>query len=176
MKVLNAVKKILLIIIGVVYFAFALFMTILLLNQNDYGITEIDGKSLVIINDEISNEKYQKGDLVVVQKTKFEDLKVGDEIFTYRDVNQTSYQVTIGVIGELYPDDEQLAFENGDGFSIDFVLGKAVNSYNGIGTFLDLIQSRWGFLFVVLVPCFLIFIYEIYALIVEVKYGAEKED
>ncbi len=176
MKALKVVKKVLLIFIGVVYFVFALAMTILLLNQNDYGITEIDGNSFVIINDQISSDKYEKGDLVIVKKQRFDELKVGDEIFTYRDVNQTSYQVTLGVIGELYPDDEQLAFENGDGFSIDFVLGKAVDTYSGIGSFLSLIQSRWGFLFVVLVPCFLIFIYEIYALIVEVKYGTEKDE
>ena len=36
-------------------------------------------------------------------------------------------------------------------------------------------ESKWGFLFIVLVPCFLIFIYEVYALIIEIKYGAEEE-
>ena len=176
MKALKVVKKVLLIFIGVVYFAFALGMTILLLNQNDYGVTEISGNSLVIIDEQISNDKYQKGDLVIVKKTNFSNLNVGDEVFTYRTVNNTSYQVTIGTIGELYPDDEQLAFENGDGFSIDNVLGKATDTYSGIGSFLSVVQSRWGFLFIVLVPCFLIFIYEIYALIVEIKYGAEKEE
>ncbi len=176
MKALKVVKKVLLIFIGVVYFAFALGMTILLLNQNDYGVTEIGGNSIVVIDDQISSDKYQKGDLVIVKKTNFDGLNVGDEVFTYRNVNNTSYQITIGTIGELYPDDQQLAFENGDGFSIDFVLGKATDIYEGLGTIYSLIQSRWGFLFIVLVPCFLIFIYEIYALIVEIKYGAEKEE
>ena len=122
---------------------------------------------------EITDGKF---DLVIVKKTNFSNLNVGDEVFAYRTVNNTSYQVTIGTIGELYPDDEQLAFENGDGFSIDNVLGKATDIYSGIGSFLSVVQSRWGFLFIVLVPCFLIFIYEIYALIVEIKYGAEKEE
>ena len=176
MKALKVVKKVLLIFIGVVYFAFKLEIKILLLNQNDYGVTEISGNSLVIIDEQISNDKYQKGDLVIVKKTNFSNLNVGDEVFAYRTVNNTSYQVTIGTIGELYPDDEQLAFENGDGFSIDNVLGKATDIYSGIGSFLSVVQSRWGFLFIVLVPCFLIFIYEIYALIVEIKYGAEKEE
>ena len=44
-----------------------------------------------------------------------------------------------------------------------------------VGSVLSLLQSKWGFLFTVLVPCFLIFIYEVYSLIIEIKYGAEPD-
>ena len=51
MKTLKLIKKILFTIIGVSYYVFALCMTILLLNYNDYNVTQFGEKSLVIIND-----------------------------------------------------------------------------------------------------------------------------
>ena len=58
---------------------------------------------------------------------------------------------------------------------MEFVAGVGTESYEHLGTALSIIESQWGFLFIVLVPCFLIFIYEVYSLIVEIKYGAEED-
>ena len=175
MKVLNAIKKVVLGIIGVLYFAFALVMTILLLNYNDYGVTQFGNASLVIINDEVANEKYDKGDLVIVESKKLEKLKVGDEIFTYRVDSKGAPHIQIGKIGEIYEADEAISFENGETYSTDFIAGMAKEKHPKWGTFLAIVESQWGFLFIVLVPCFLIFIYELYSLIIEIKYGAEED-
>ena len=59
---------------------------------------------------------------------------------------------------------------------MEFVAGRPQKVYEGLGIFLSVVESQWGFLFIVLVPCFLIFIYEVYALIVEIKYGDEEEE
>lgn len=175
MKVLNAIKKVVLGIIGILYFAFALVMTILLLNYNDYGVTQFGNASLVIINDEVANEKYDKGDLVIVESKKLEKLKVGDEIFTYRVDSKGAPHIQIGKIGEIYEADEAISFENGETYSTDFIAGMAKEKHPKWGTFLAIVESQWGFLFIVLVPCFLIFIYELYSLIIEIKYGAEED-
>lgn len=175
MKVLNAIKKVVLGIIGILYFAFALVMTILLLNYNDYGVTQFGNANLVIINDEVANEKYDKGDLVIVESKKLEKLKVGDEIFTYRVDSKGAPHIQIGKIGEIYEADEAISFENGETYSTDFIAGMAKEKHPKWGTFLAIIESQWGFLFIVLVPCFLIFIYELYSLIIEIKYGAEED-
>lgn len=174
-KVLKTLKNILFTIIGIAYFAFALFMTILLLNYNKYGITEIDKKQLVIIKEELAINDYNKGDLVIVEKQDINKLNVGDKIFTYKVNNDRSVSIQYGILGNIYQDDDSVAFENGDGYSMEFVAGKAVKSYPKYGTVLSIIESQWGFLFLVLVPIFLIFIYEVYALIIEIKYGAEKD-
>lgn len=175
MKVLNAIKKVVLGIIGILYFAFALVMTILLLNYNDYGVTQFGNASLVIINDEVANEKYDKGDLVIVESKKLEKLKVGDEIFTYRVDSKGAPHIQIGKIGEIYEEDEAISFKNGETYSTDFIAGMAKEKHPKWGTFLAIVESQWGFLFIVLVPCFLIFIYELYSLIIEIKYGAEED-
>lgn len=174
-KVLETIKKILIGIIGTAYFIFALIMTILLLNFNDYGITQFGTKSLVIINDTIANENYKKGDLVIVEAQRVEDVEAGQEIFTYRIDSKGIPTINLGKVGEVYVDDDAIAFENGETYSMEFVAGVGTESYEHLGTALSIIESQWGFLFIVLVPCFLIFIYEVYSLIVEIKYGAEED-
>lgn len=175
MKALKVIKKVLLVILGTVYFAFALFMTILLLNYNEYGVTQFGSKSLILINDSISSENFKKGDLVIVKEQKLEEIKVGDEIFTYRVDAKGRPNVELGTVGKIYPNENAISFENGSSYEMDFVAGKAIETHSKIGGFLSIVESQWGFLFIVLVPCFLIFIYEVYALIVEIKYGAEEE-
>ena len=157
------------------FFAFAISMTVLLLNYNKYGLTQFGNTTMVIINDYISNEKFKKGDLVLVKSQKIEKLSVGEEIFVYRVNEGGSVSVELGKVGQIYPEENAVAFENGDIFSNQFLIGTADEIYNDIGTYLAIIESKWGFLFIVLVPCLLIFIYELYALIVEIKYGGEED-
>ena len=175
MKALKIIKKILLSLIVIVYFSFALFMTILVLNFNDYNVTQFDDTSLVIISEEVSHDDYKKGDLVIVKSEKVEKLQKGDLIFTYKLDSNNVPHIEIGTIGDVYPDQDAITFENGISYTSEFIIGKPLNTYNNIGGFLKVVESRWGFLFIVLVPCFLIFIYELYALIVEIKYGAEEQ-
>ena len=57
------------------------------------------------------------------------------------------------------------------------IIGTSANEkvIGKVGGILKFLESKWGFLFIVLVPGFIIFLYEIYALIVEIKYGDEDE-
>lgn len=174
MKVLEIIKKFFIGLLGAVFFIFALFMTVLLLYRNDYGVTQFEDKSLIIINDEISSENYEKGDLVIVDAKRLEEIEKGDEIFAYSVDSNNRAHVNLGLVGEIYVDEHAISYENGSTFSMEYVIGETVKVYNGIGTLLSIVQSQWGFLFLVLVPGFLIFIYEIYALIVEIKYGDEE--
>ena len=178
MKALKTIKNILMGIIATVFYIFALLMTVLLLNFNEYGVTEFGDKSLIILEQEISNENYKKGDLIIVQKTRYDMINVGDEIFAYSVNSKGVAVVEVGKVGEKHDKDQAISFENGASFSNEFIIGKATKTYNDIGTFLSVIESKWGFLFIVLVPGFIIFLYEIYALIIEIKYGEddEKED
>lgn len=181
MKVLKVIKNIFVNILGAIFFAFALGMTILLLSYNDYGLSQFGNKTMILMTDSIFSEKYEKGDLVVVEKRGItlgagytDVIEVGDEIFAVRvDAFGNAY-VEVGTVGKVYEDEEAISFENGSTFGLKFVLGEAVDVYQGIGGFLSIIESKWGFLFLVLVPCFLIFMYEIYSLIIEIKYGKEE--
>ena len=174
-KVLETIKKILIGIVGTAYFLFALAMTILLLNYNDYGVTQFANKSLIIMTDNVASEKYKKGDLVIVESKKADQIKTGQEVFTYRIDSKGIPMIQIGTVGDVYLEENAIAYENGETYSAEFIAGKATERHENIGTALSIIESQWGFLFIVLVPCFLIFIYEVYSLIVEIKYGAEED-
>jgi hypothetical protein len=174
MKVLKFIKKVIIGILAVAFFGFTIAMTVLLLNYNKYGVTQFDNTSLILIKGEISSDNYKKGDLVVVEKKKLEDLKVDDEVFAYKVDKEGVVSIELGVIGSIHPNEEAVTFKNGSTYAIDFLAGTPSKVYNNLGTFLSIIESRWGFLFMILVPGFLILIYEVYALIVEIKYGNEE--
>ncbi len=174
MKIIKALKKIIMTILAVVFFGFAISMTILLLYYNEYGITEIDGKSLIIIKDSISSDKYKKGDVVVVESRRIDQIDKGDEIFAYRLLEDKSVEINIGIVEEVDEAHKNVMFENGNAYTMTFVAGEATKVYEKIGTYLAIVESTWGFLFIILVPGFLIFVYQVYALIVEIKYGQEE--
>lgn len=175
MKALKIIKKIVLGIFGVAFFAFALGMTILLLNYNKYGVSQFSDTSFIILKDEITSEEFKKGDLVLVKETKLENIQAGEKIFAYSINEQKQATVDLGTVKTVYEEEKAIEYENGSTYSMEFVIGKSTKVYNKLGTYLSIIESKWGFLFLVLVPGFLIFIYQVYALIIEIKYGADEE-
>jgi len=174
-KVLKMIKSIILGILLTVYFIFVIAMTVLLLNFNDYGVTQFGETSLIIIDEAISNDNYKKGDLVIVKNKKLEKYNIGEDVFAYKVDAKGNVSVDLGKVGNIYPEEDAISFENGSNYSMEFVSGTPDKIYNDIGTYLSVIESKWGFLFIVLVPSFLIFVYEVYALIVEIKYGADED-
>lgn len=173
MKIVGVIKNILTGILSVAFFVFALSMALILLNYNKYGVSQFDDKSLIIIRNEITSEKYKKGDLVIVQSKTLNNIKKGDEVFVYQPRRTGGVDIDFGVVGEVYPDNKSIAFENGAPYSMELVAGTPIKVYHNIGTYVAIITSKWGFLLSILVPSFMIFIYQVYALIVEIKYGTE---
>ena len=168
MKILGIIKKIIIVILGIVFFSFTIIMTILLLSRNDYGITQFNNTSLLFISETYNN--YNKGDLVVVEAKKIRNIKLRDELFVYQFDNSGIVSIDSGIVSETYPNENIIFFEDGGAYAMELVIGKPSKVYSKIGGYLSIILSKWGFLFIVLIPCFLVFIYEIYALIFEIKY------
>ncbi len=169
---MRIVKKIIVGILILLFFIIAIGMSILLLNRDDeFGITQFDNTSLLIIGDEISSPKYEKGDLVLTLKEPLKDINVGDEIFLFQINDNDKVNIELGFVGEVHIDEDAVTLENGPTYSSKFIAGSATEVYSGLGTYVGLLQSTWVFFFLIVVPCFLIFIYQIYALIVEIKFG-----
>lgn len=177
-KVLNVVKKVLLGILCAIFLIIATGLSLLLLNRNDYGVTKINEKSLIMIDDKVSTENYKKGDLVIVKEETIDTIEIGKEIFTYKVDSKGKASVIIGIVSALHPetsDGGAISLINGEDYGMKFVAGTATEIHPKIGTYLSILLSQWGFFFIILIPIFFIFIYQLYALIIEIKYGKEEE-
>lgn len=171
--------KVLLYVFFVPYLFIVVFLTICLLNYNDYNITVMGDKSFIIIRDDELEPKYKKNDLVIVNRNDLDEVKRGDEIFFY-DNYRSQVVVNVGTViaTEKVTDTESTFVVEGDhSISSKFFIGKAdtSNVYSDLGGILAVLESRWGYLFIVVFPILLIFIYEIYAFIMEVKKPLEDE-
>ena len=175
MKVLNILKKIIISILLVIFFAFTITMTVLLLNFNKFGVSQFDETSLLIIKKSFSSETYKKGSLVFVESKNIKDYKEGEEVFVYHLDGHGGVNIQLGIVGKVFVDDDAITFTNGSTYSSEFIMGTGTKSYPKLGTFLSIIESKWGFLFIILVPNFFLFVYQLYSLIVEIKYGKDDE-
>ncbi len=175
MKVLKMIKRIIIGVVLVVFFAFTITMTVLLLNYNKFGVTQFNDTSLLLIRNGFSSETYQKGSLVVVESKPVKNYNVGEEAFVYHLDGKGGVDIQLGVIGQIHEEDNAITFSNGETYSDEFIIGTGEKIYPNLGTYLGVIESKWGFLFIILVPNFFLFVYQLYSLIVEIKYGKEED-
>ena len=174
MKAVKTIKRILIIILIIVFFTFAITMTILMLNINKYGVTQFNELTIIPIKNKISSDNYKKGDLVLVEYKELDEIEKGEEVFVYKVQKDGSVVIDFGKVGDVHPQDKAISFENGGTYSMTYVIGGVTKNYQGLGTYYSVVQSKWGFLLIILVPSFLIFVYEIFALVIEIKYGKEE--
>ena len=128
--IMKKVLKIIGIILGIIYALIAITLTICLLNYNDYNITVLGNKTLILVRDNELEPNFQKGDLVIVTKNSNQDINIGDKIFFYND-NEKQVTVNIGnvVNKENITQKETTFIMNGDyKLSSEYVIGKTKTS------------------------------------------------
>lgn len=158
-------------IIFVIYAIIAVFVTVCLLSYNDYKISEFGSNSLIIIDNNSLEPNFYSGDLVIVNgRDKIEE---GDNIFFY-NIEENNVEVTYGEVtgieesmlnGTTYIINDQLTIED------DIVVGSAESAsrISGVGSVLAVLESKWGFLFLIVFPSLIAFVYEIYIVVMEVR-------
>ncbi len=167
-------------ILIVAYAIVAIIVTILLLSYNEYHCSVIGGYTFILVKDEELEPDYKKGDLVLVKETKAKNIEPGDKIFLYRNITTSQYEIKYA---QILLKDEQFGEDN-----IQYILegntvinhSDVIGSTEGIkviphlGTVLSILESKYGYLFLVVVVSFVAFLYEIYELIMEIKYGGKE--
>lgn len=166
------IGKIMLGILIVIYVAIAMFLTTCLLKYNDYKITEFGEKSLIIVSDDVLEEEYKKGSLLIVEKNE-ENIKKGDKIVFYNTYeNQVSIAISDVLLIEKINDKENTYTVDGNyDISSEYIIGstKDTKVIPVLGTILSILESRVGFLIFIIFPITLAFLYQIYALVIEIK-------
>lgn len=167
--------KIVGVIILIPYIIVAITLTVFLLNYNEYGVTEIGGKTLITVNDDALEPTYKKGDLLVVKNQNPDEINANDYIFFYeRNQEKKTVIINLGkVISKRKINDTETTFKlEGDvDYSSEYVIGSNndVKKYSSIGSIISALESRWVFLFFIIIPLLFVFLYEIYEFVIEVK-------
>ena len=160
-------------IIIILYVILAIFVTMCLLTYNQYKVSQIGDKTLVIIQEDDEKFGYKKGDLAIVGLKGYEDAKEGDTLFFYKEqgikiaeINQKNDYGDAGVIFVI-DGNYQVVHEDVIGTSNNI---KVIPKVGGI---LGLLESKWGFLFLIVFPSLLAFLREVYELIMEMSNKGE---
>lgn len=167
-------KKVIRNIIIVVYATIAIFVTICLLSYNDQKVTELGSYALVIINNnELSSLGYNKGDLAIVDQS--EKIEIGDLAFFY-NLKAKDFEVSLTEVeGKEQVTEAETTYilKGGSKISEEYVIGstKNTNRIEKVGTVLSMLESKWGFLILVVLPALLAFLYQIVDMVVEIKKG-----
>ena len=151
----------------------AIFTTICLLSYNDYQVSEFGKYSLLIINNKELRSVYEQDSLVIIKKANEEDYKKGDKILFYSGNPKVVNFINLGEITDVHSENgSQASYYIGDyKLSYDDIIGNVNGSivYKKAGLILSVIESRWGFMFFVILPTIFFAVYELYEVINEVK-------
>lgn len=166
-------------IIEFVVIIYVILMTSILLSKNKFGYTQF-GKTTIVSVDMLGERNIKgakEGDLLLVKSTN--NIKKDDLIY-YVAVYDENYVVRTDVVTDVTSDDFSSIYTiDRDGLSTltnSRVLGKDAKIYHKLGSVLSTIESRIGFLFLVLLPILVIFIYQVYEFIVILKYESNVID
>lgn len=158
----------------VVIIFYVIIVTAFILCKNKYGYTQIGDYTFnnVSLIDERNIEDSKKGDLLVVRNSN--NIHVGDRIYYYAAYNE-AYIIRSDYVISMESDDFSALYtiqRNGENTVVPSarVLGKYSTNYKTVGGILEVLESRIGFLFLVLLPIMIVFIYQIYEFVVILRY------
>ena len=165
-------------IIFIIYAIIAVFVTICLLSFNEFKVSEFGDTSLVIVDNQDLEPNFNEGDLVLVDKGK--RIREGDTIFFY-NTSADVVEVTLAQVQKIekVSNLEYTYTVEGDvAISSEYVLGNAedVTKISNVGTVLGVLESKWGFLILIVFPSLLAFIYEITVVFTEIREGKKDDD
>ena len=167
-------KKVLGTILFVLYAIIAITVTVLLLSYNDYNNSEIGGYTIYIVTDDSLEPTYKQGSILLIKDTNDRNVQVGDEIFMYKVLNSSEYEVISTTLQGKTQQGSHTVYivDNEERYASDYFIGKVDDTIviEGWGYILNLLESRWGYLFCIVVVSLLLFLQEVFELVMEIKY------
>jgi len=158
----------------------AIISTICLLFLNEHRVSEFGDTSMFVVdNKSISKYGFNKYDMVIITKQTEDDYKKGDLVFFYYNNRDIGSYINLAEITSK----ESLKNTQDNYYFGDVVVsyGNLIGSANGaakipkIGFLYNIVSSRWGFLFLIILPTIYLVVYEIYRIAIVVKKEYRKE-
>lgn len=162
-----------------IYAIIAVFTTVCLLSFNEYKISVLGNHSLILITDDELSPDYNKGDLVIVDGSNNKKINVGEKIFFYvqegKEINVSLAQVQKRDI--MSSTETTYTIEGESLVSSGNTIGQASTAtvIPKVGSVLAVLESKWGFLFLIVFPSLIAFLYEIGVVISEIRASKKEE-
>ena len=166
-------------ILFVIYSIIAITVTVLLLSYNDYNISEIGGYTVYIAKDDSLEPDFNKGSIVIINETSDKNVNIGDEIFLYRVFNTQEFEIVTRTLEGKVQQGRHMVYSvsGSETYSDEYFIGKADDAIvinSPWGTILSILESKWGYLFCIVIVSLLLFLQEVFDLVIEIKYGGTK--
>ena len=172
-------KKVLGSILFVIYAVIAITVTVLLLSYNEYNNSELGGYTVYLVNDDSLEPNYKQGSILLIKSTSDKNVQIGDELFLYKVINSQEYHLVEETLEEKTQQGNHIIYSVGEdqNYASDYFVGKASDTVviEGWGYVLGLLESKWGYLFCVVIVSLLLFLQEAFDLAMEIKYLGEKK-
>lgn len=154
----------------ILYAVIAIFVTVCLLSLNDYQVTEFGNYSLIIIDSNEIKGDFKKGSLVIIDKDNKPE--IGDKAFFYDVLGNK--EITLAEVKnkqEYRNSETTYTFEGDYLVSGNSLAGSAKDAIEipHAGTILAILESKWGYLFLVVLISLLAFLYEITRAIEDIR-------
>ena len=162
-------KKVLGSILFVIYAIIAITVTVLLLSYNDYNNSQLGGYTVYLVKDDSLEPKYKQGSILFIKSTSDKNVQVGDEMLLYKVINSQEYSVVVESLQEKTQQGSHIVYNVGkeQNYAYDYFIGKTSDTIvvEGWGYILGLLESKWGYLFCVVVVSLLLFLQEVFDLL-----------
>ena len=171
--------KVMFSILEVIIVLYVIFITACLLCKNKFGYTVFGEKTVIAVDDSNSADltEFKNGDLLLIQGVKYNDVNVGDEIYYYDTLNN-SYIIKIAKVEKKQGEGNSAIYimENSTSIASERIIGKFDKNVKSLGSVYKILTSRLGFLLLVLLPVFVLFIYNIYKMVILLKFDTKAEE
>ena len=165
-------------ILFVIYAIIAILVTVLLLSFNEYNCSEIGGYTVYIVDDDSLEPEYEEGSILLVKETSDKHVQIGDKIFFYKVINSQDYEFVSKTLQEKVQQGKHIIYEVEDEETFDstYFVGKSDDTIviKKWGFLLEFLESKWGYLFCIVIVSLLLFLQEVFDLVIELKYGGIK--
>lgn len=165
-------------VLFVIYSIIAIVVTVLLLSYNEYNCSEIGGYTVYIVGDDALEPEYKEGSILLIKETNDKHVQVGDEIFLYKVISSQEYEFVSRTLEGKSQQGRHITYEVSEEETYDntYFIGKAEDTIviEGWGKLLAFLESKWGFLFCIVIVSLLLFLQEVFDLIIEIRYGGTK--
>jgi len=166
-------------ILFVIYSIIAITVTVLILSFNEYKCSELGDYTVHIVQDDLLEPEYKQGSILIMKKTTDRNIQVGDEMFFYKVITSQEFEIVNRTLERKTQQGRHIVYEvsGAEQYVEDYFIGKADDTIvieGPWGTILSILESKWGYLFCIVIVSLLLFLQEVFDLVIEIRYGGTK--